>query len=62
MGRELAREWVRASLDKLYIDARYPGNFGLLPYGKPTLGDAIIFHDIAKDIFKYANSAILINN
>ena len=27
-------------LDKLYIDSRYPGDFGLLPYGKPTLKDA----------------------
>ncbi len=27
-----------AMLDKLYIDARYPGDLGLLPTGKPTLG------------------------
>ena len=40
-------------LDKLYIDARYPGNFGLLPYGKPTLEDAMIFYNTAKDIYDY---------
>jgi len=27
-----------ALLDKLYIDSRYPGDFGLLSTGKPTLG------------------------
>ncbi|MEM5788424.1 MAG: hypothetical protein AAGU11_14010 [Syntrophobacteraceae bacterium] len=24
-------------LDKLYVDARYPGNLGLLPNGMPSL-------------------------
>ena len=43
-------------LDKLYIDARYPGNFGLMPSGKPTPKDAIVFYNLAKDIFKYAFS------
>ncbi len=28
------------TLDKLYIDARYPGELGLLPNGKPTREDA----------------------
>ncbi|MBN2133911.1 MAG: HEPN domain-containing protein [Sedimentisphaerales bacterium] len=27
-------------LDKLYIDARYPGELGLLADGKPTVADA----------------------
>jgi len=27
-------------LHQLYIDARYPVDFGLLPYGKPSLEDA----------------------
>lgn len=38
-------------LDKLYIDARYPGDFGLLPYGKPTLSDAVNFKNVADDIY-----------
>ena len=38
-------------LDKLYIDSRYPGDFGLLPYGKPTLKDAQEFYDVAKEVF-----------
>jgi HEPN domain-containing protein len=38
-------------LDKLYIDSRYPGDMGLLPYGKPTLEDAKEFYDFAYMIF-----------
>ena len=37
-------------LDKLYIDARYPSELGLLPYGKPTIGDAKEFYRFATDI------------
>ena len=29
-------------LDKLYIDARYPGDFGLLPDGKPPRRKALV--------------------
>jgi len=36
------------SLDRLYIDARYPGEFGLLPQGKPARKDAERFYDFAK--------------
>ena len=39
------------TLDKLYIDSRYPGDMGLLPYGKPTLEDAQEFYEFAQDIF-----------
>jgi HEPN domain-containing protein len=38
-------------LDKLYIDSRYPSEFGLLPYGKPTLTDAREFYEFALSIF-----------
>ena len=37
-------------LDQLYIDARYPGEFGLLPHGKPSLNDAIEFYNFANEI------------
>lgn len=37
-------------LDKLYIDARYPSELGLLPYGKPTIEDAKEFCRFATDI------------
>jgi len=39
-------------LDKLYIDARYPGERGLLPEGKPGLADAAAFVEFAKRIRK----------
>jgi HEPN domain-containing protein len=38
-------------LDQLYIDARYPGEMGLLPDGKPTIDDAVGFYEFAKFIF-----------
>jgi HEPN domain-containing protein len=34
-------------LDKLYIDSRYPGDFGLLPNGKPTVDEAKKFYKLA---------------
>jgi HEPN domain-containing protein len=43
-------------LDALYIDARYPGDLGLLPDGKPTLENAHDFYDIAGKIFNLVNS------
>ena len=38
------------TLDSLYIDARYPGDLGLLPDGKPNREDAKNFYKFAKDI------------
>lgn len=37
-------------LDKLYIDARYPGDFGLLPNGKPTVNESKSFLELAEQI------------
>lgn len=37
-------------LDKLYIDSRYPGDLGLLPYGKPSQEHARRFYAFAKGI------------
>ena len=34
-------------LDAVYIEARYPGEMGLLPYGKPTLAEAKGFYEFA---------------
>ncbi len=39
-------------LDKLYIDSRYPGDFGLLPDGKPTKSEAVQFNELAVSIYK----------
>ena len=38
------------TLDKLYIDARYPGELGLLPNGKPTREDAQRFYRFAQSL------------
>lgn len=43
-------EDVLDKLDKLYIDARYPSELGLLPHGKPTIEDAKDFYRFALDI------------
>jgi HEPN domain-containing protein len=39
-------------LDQLYIEARYPGDFGLLPNGKPSIREALHFEQVAKEIYK----------
>ena len=39
------------TLDSLYIEARYPGELGLLPDGKPSLEDARIFYFEAKRFY-----------
>ena len=39
-------------MDKLYIDSRYPADFGLLPDGKPDIEDAEAFYNAAKRIYE----------
>lgn len=46
-------------LDQLYIDARYPGEFGLLPHGKPSLKEAMEFYDFADEIFASSQKILL---
>ena len=48
---DLTNNQIINKLDKLYIDSRYPGDMGLLPYGKPTLEDAKEFHNFTQEIF-----------
>jgi HEPN domain-containing protein len=38
-------------LNTLYIESRYPGAFGFLPYGKPTSADVKSFHAFAETIY-----------
>jgi len=38
-------------LDALYIDARYPSEWGILSYGKPTMEDARKFYELAMEIY-----------
>jgi HEPN domain-containing protein len=37
-------------LDKLYVDARYPADLGLLPFGKPSPEDAEVFYETAQTV------------
>jgi HEPN domain-containing protein len=37
-------ELIISELDRLYIDARYPGDMGLMPNGKPTLKEAELYY------------------
>ena len=36
-------------LDEVYISARYPGDLGLLPSGKPTIEEAKTLYEFAKN-------------
>lgn len=45
-------------LDDLYIDARYPGELGLLPNGKSSVDDAWKFYEFAKCVFKKVKSIV----
>jgi HEPN domain-containing protein len=40
------------ALDSLYIESRYPGEFGLLPNGKPNKDQAKTFYEFAESILE----------
>jgi len=46
------------SLNTLYIDSRYPGDLGLLPYGQPTIDDVKEFYALALRVFDDVNSLL----
>ncbi|OHB66136.1 MAG: hypothetical protein A2Y77_15310 [Planctomycetes bacterium RBG_13_62_9] len=50
MPLEVDRDTL-TDLDDLYIDARYPGELGLLPNGKPTREDAERFYRFAQSVY-----------
>ena len=45
-------------LNEVYISARYPGEFGLLPNGEPTIKDAEQFYEFATDTFEVVTAAL----
>lgn len=53
-------ELLISELDRLYIDARYPGDLGLMPHGKPTLEEAEMYYQEALKI-KEQTEIFLIN-
>ncbi len=44
-------------LDQLYLNARYPGELGLLPHGKPTLKELESFYKLASRIHQAAKKS-----
>lgn len=38
-------------INEVYIDSRYPGDLGLLPYGKPTISEIEKFIEFCESIF-----------
>jgi HEPN domain-containing protein len=49
---------ILTDLDDLYIEARYPGELGLLPDGRPTLADVREFLDVAQSIYNQVERAL----
>lgn len=49
---------VLQQINDVYIDARYPGELGLLPEGKPTRDDAQRFYAFAQTIYDRVLSAL----
>ena len=43
---------VFTELDQLYLDSRYPGDIGLMPFSKPSMEDAQQYLDEAKKIYQ----------
>jgi HEPN domain-containing protein len=39
-------------LEAVYIEARYPGEMGLLPTGKPTTAEAAALLGLARDVYQ----------
>ncbi len=40
-----------ATINEVYIDARYPGDLGLMPHGKPTTSEALNFIHFCETLF-----------
>ena len=53
LGMALDRDML-TDLDDLYINARYPGELGLLPHGRPSPEDARQFYEFAANVYRRA--------
>lgn len=51
-------EEILEELNELYIESRYPGDFGLLPSGKPTVQEAEHFYHYAKSVYDQIKNEI----
>ncbi|PZX11919.1 HEPN domain-containing protein [Breznakibacter xylanolyticus] len=49
-------------INEVYIDARYPGEMGLLPHGKPTPNDINLFVLFCEKIIHWINNLVSLMN
>ena len=45
-------------LEAVYVATRYPGEMGLLPYGKPTVEEATNFYGFAQNVYRQIRAAL----
>jgi HEPN domain-containing protein len=55
---EIGDEDALEELNDLYIESRYPGDMGLLPSGKPSVGKAAALSRLAQEIFDEVCNAL----
>ena len=48
--KQTTKDWLNAAEDDL-LAARYPGDLGLLPHGKPTISEANTFIEFCESLF-----------
>lgn len=42
---------ILATINEVYIDARYPGDMGLMPHGKPTISEVESYIQFCETLF-----------
>lgn len=55
-------ETILAELDTVYIEARYPGDLGLMPHGKPSCDEAEIYRQEAIKIKEQVETFLMRRN
>lgn len=55
-------ETILAELDTVYIEARYPGDLGLMPHGKPDCYEAEVYRQEAIKIKKQVETFLMKRN
>lgn len=56
---EITNDDILDTLNKLYIDSRYPGDLGLMPEGKPRIEDIEKFYNYAAELFQQIQKMII---
>ena len=56
---EITNDDILDTLNKLYIDSRYPGDLGLMPEGKPSIKDIEKFYNYATQLYHRIKNLII---